>query len=159
MRLVVICLVLLDATITAQTKPSLNDFGCLEGRWSGNKEGRVNEEWFSAAKGGSISVMFRMTSGDKTMIVQLGTITEDQQGIVLRTRSFGPRLQPYGEDPLELRLLALTGQTAEFINPKNTKSKRTLFIRDAPDILRVRSEIVQDGGKEEVQELSMNRMR
>jgi hypothetical protein len=94
MRLVVICLVLLDATITAQTKPSLNDFGCLEGRWSGNKEGRVNEEWFSAAKGGSISVMFRMTSQDKTMIVQLGTITEDQQGIVVRTRSFGPRLQP-----------------------------------------------------------------
>ena len=83
------------------------------------------------------------------MIVQLGTITEDQEGIVLRTRSFGPRLQPYGENPFELRLLALRGQTAEFINPKNTKPKRALFIRDAPDVLRVRSEIIQDEGKEE----------
>jgi hypothetical protein len=159
MRLVVVCFVLFQVMVIAQPKPSLNNFAWLEGRWSGAKEGRLNEEWFSAAEGGSISVMFRMTSQDKTMILQLGTITEDQDGIVLRTRSFGPRLQPYGEDPLELRLLALTGQTAEFINSKNTKPKRTLFIRDAPDILRVRSEIVQDDGKEEVHELSMNRMR
>ena len=104
MRLVVICFVLFQVMVIAQPKPSLNNFAWLEGRWSGAKEGRLNEEWFSAAKGGSISVMFRMTSQDKTMIVQLGTITEDQEGIVLRTRSFGPRLQPYGEDPLELEI-------------------------------------------------------
>jgi hypothetical protein len=159
MRLVVICFLLFQVMVIAQPKPSLSNFAWLEGRWSGTKEGRLNEEWFSAAKGGSISVMFRMTTQDKTMIIQLGTITEDQDGIMLRTRSFGPGLQPYGEDSLELRLLILTGQTAEFINPKNSKPKRTSFIRDAPDVLRVRSEIIHDDGKEEVHELSMNRIR
>ncbi len=83
------------------------------------------------------------------MIVQLGTITEDQHGIVLRTRSFGPLLQRYGENPFDLRLLALRGQTAEFINAKNTTPKRALFICDAPDVVRVRSEIIHDEGKEE----------
>lgn len=157
MRLLVLCFLLSDVLVLAQSKLSLENFAWLEGKWSGTKEGRLNEEWFSAPEGGSISVMFRMTMPDKTMIVQVGTITEDEGSIVLRTRSFGPRMQPYGAEPLELKLTSFEGQTAEFTNPKHTKPKRTLFIRESPNVLRVRSEIIHDDGKEEVHELSMSR--
>jgi hypothetical protein len=158
-RLLVFCFLLSDAILFAQPKLTLDSFAWLEGTWSGTKEGRLNEEWFSAPKGGSISVMFRMTTPDKTMIVQVGTITEDQDGIVLRTRSFGPQLQQFGEEAFELRLAAFKEGKAEFTNPKHTRPKRTFLIRESPDVLRVRSEIIHNDGKEEVHELSMNRVK
>lgn len=140
----------------AQKPPALADLAWLEGKWSGLWEGRLCEEWFSAPTAGTLAVSFRMTAKDKTVLLQFGTITEQNGGIVLLMRSFGPQMQPYDE-MLVLKLANADAKTLEFTNPTHTKPKRTLYIREAPDTLRVRSEILHDNGKEEVHGFTMQR--
>lgn len=145
------------AALVAAEKPGLSDLKWLEGRWSGSQGARVNEEFFTGAAGGSLAFLFRMTEGQKTLIVESGTITAKDGDVWLRMRPFGPEMQAYGE-LLELRLASWDGTTAEFVNPKHTKPKRTLLKRAGSDGLDVRSEIVWDSGKEEVHEISMKRV-
>lgn len=71
-------------------------------------------------------------------------------------RSFGPQMQPYGE-MLLLKLATADTKTLEFANPTHTKPKRTLYIREAPDILRVRSWTLHENGKEEIHGFTMQR--
>jgi hypothetical protein len=158
MRILGLALLLL-APLAAQTKPTLQDLSWLEGRWAGANGDGVNEEWFSAPKNGTIAVMFRMTSKDKTLIQIFGSISEEKGEIVLLQRSFGPLMEPYDTETLRLVLKSYDGTTAEFVNPKHTKPKRTLMIREGSDGLAVRSEIVWDNGKEEVHALSMKRVQ
>ena len=151
-----VALLLLAIPSFAQKQPVLAKLGWLEGKWSGLWEGRLCEEWFSAPTAGTIAVSFRMTAKDKTVLLQFGSISEQDGSIVLLMRSFGPQMQPYGE-MLLLKLGNADAKTLEFTNPTHTKPKRTLYIREAADTLRVRSEILHDNGKEEVHGFTMQR--
>lgn len=75
------------------------------------------------------------------------------------SRSFGPLPQPYGSEALLLKLTSFDGKTAGFTNPPNSRPKRTPLVRESPDLPRIRSEIVHEGGKEEVHEFVMKRVR
>jgi len=137
----------------ASTKPapagSLADFAWLEGKWTGtfpNPALRAEQEWWPA-KGGVMMGMFRLTDGEKLLILEFFTLREVPEGIELRLRHFDAALTPLEKgDPIILQLVSLEPGDALFENRVHARPKTSRITRTGADSFTGRSEIIGDGG-------------
>jgi hypothetical protein len=139
-------LLALGALAFAQPRPqaTLADFAWLEGKWEAQAgEGRRAEETYSNPAGGVIVSMFRMTQGERTLVLELTTITPGKDGLELRIRHFDTALTPWEkQDPIVMRLTKWDGKQAVFENFVHTRPKFNTITRTSPDTMDVQVVIV-----------------
>ena len=112
---------------------SLENLAWLEGLWAGpGFEGTVEEYW-SAPAGRSIAGMFRLVVAGQTRVVELRTLLEEANGLILRLNHFTPALQRWKREPepLNYRLVELTRARAVFESetPRESLPERIIYLR------------------------------
>jgi len=164
-RTPVICLtlalILLATSVLGQKsggKPTLADFDWLSGHWTADiPAGHVDQYWAKPGADGNFG-MFRLSTPEKTLVLEFFTLRETPQGIEMRVRHFNMDLAPWEKgDSIILRLKSLSKGTAVFENPVNNQPKRSTMKRVGQDSFHVKSEIIHDDKRTEVIELTLKR--
>jgi Domain of unknown function (DUF6265) len=98
---------------------------------------------------------FQVTENDKTLVIELFTVTETASGIELRIRHFTPSLVPWEKDgPTVLRLASADAKSAVFENPTNGEPKTQSFRRVDADTYVWRSEVAPPQGDPQISEIT-----
>ncbi|MFZ3333635.1 MAG: DUF6265 family protein [Candidatus Acidiferrales bacterium] len=136
----------------------LADFEWLEGHWRGEWGPRVAEQIWLAPKAGLMVGVFRLTEGDKPLVIELFTIVQKTDGINFYLRHFTTALVPWEKsDATVLNLASADGKKIDFENPANGMPKRALLTRVDADTYTSRSELVPPKGDMQVIEITYHR--
>ncbi|MFZ0520892.1 MAG: DUF6265 family protein [Candidatus Acidiferrales bacterium] len=150
-----------DPPVPSQ-KPSavkLSDFEWLEGRWRGEWGPRVAEQVWLAPKAGLMVGIFRLTEGDKPLVIELFTLVQKPDGINFYLRHFTSALVPWERsDATILNLANADGKKIDFENPASGMPKRAVLTRIDADTYISRSEIVPLKGDMQVIEITYHRL-
>ena len=137
---------------------NLADFGWLEGRWRGDWGPRVAEQEWMAPKAGLMLGVFRLTEGDKPLVIELFTMVQKPEGINFYFRHFTPELVPWEKsDATVLNLANVDGKKIDFENPANGMPQRAILTRTDADTFTSRSELVSQNGDTQVIEITYHR--
>lgn len=75
-------------------KAALADVQWMSGGWCGALGPQTVEERWSEPKGGTMSTMVRLTTETETIMIELISIREADDSLVLHLRQFSPALEP-----------------------------------------------------------------
>ena len=141
-------------------KGRLADFDWLAGHWTSDiPAGHVDQYWAKPGSDGNFG-MFRLSTPEKTLVLEFFTLRETPDGVEMRVRHFDMEMTPVEKDqPIVLRLKSLSKDTAVFENPFNNEPKRSTLKRLGPDSFKARSEIIHPDKKTEVIELTLKRSK
>jgi len=145
----------------APVKPSaLTAFAWLEGHWRGEWGTRVAEQEWLGPQAGLMPGIFRLTEGDKTLVMELFSIVEKPEGVQFYLRHFTPELLPWEKtDATTLKLESSDATHAVFVNPVNGEPKRATLTRVDADTYTARSEIEPEKGEPQTIEITFHRVK
>jgi Domain of unknown function (DUF6265) len=137
---------------------ALAELAWLAGRWRGSWGPRMAEQIWTSPEAGLMLGDFRVTEDNKTLLIELFTLTQKSDGVELRFRHFTPELVPWEKSgPTLLRLQSSDAKQFVFVNRTNGQPKRSIFTQVDPDTYTLRSEIVPVNGPMEVVEITFHR--
>ena len=118
-------------TVTPETsKPALEDFAWLAGRWEGKLGPMTAEQQWMAPRNGTMQGFFRLTDTERTIVIELFTICETPGGIEFYFRHFSPELKPWEEkDAYHLNLTKAEGGVFRFDNSIENQLKDAILTR------------------------------
>ena len=140
--------------------PTLVQFNWLEGQWRGEWGSRVAEQTWLEPKAGEIAGLFRITEGEKNLVLEIFSLVDKPEGVQFYLRHLTPELQPWEKsDATMLKLESVDATKATFVNPVNGEPKRTIFTRLDADTYTARSEIEPSNGEPQVIEITFHRQK
>jgi Domain of unknown function (DUF6265) len=138
--------------------PQIGDLSWLAGFWTGKWGPRTAEQFWMPPHAGFMVGSFRLFEDSDTLLIELFTFAQKDDGIELRFRHFTPALVPWEKSEATVLVLrSLDSKRAIFENTSNGEPKRAIFIRVDPDTYISRSEIVSSGGTTKVVEIKFHR--
>lgn len=158
----ILALTLLVIALPAQPpsgpRVTLGDFSWLAGHWTADiKDGHVDQYWAKPGADGNFG-MFRLSTPEKTLVLEFFTLRETAEGVEMRVRHFNMDLGLWEkEHPIILKLKSFSKNTAVFENPIDNQPKRSTIKRLGPDSFHVKSEVIHDDKKTELIELTLKR--
>jgi hypothetical protein len=153
--------------VTPQQKPAaLPDFAWLAGRWEGklpfpgsDKPLTAEQEWFAPSNGTMLG-MFRLSSDQKTVIIELFTVRETPEGIFFYFRHFSPELVPQEkEEAYRLKLTKWDASRFQFDNTVENKLKDAILTVVDSDHYISHGDITGSDGKPAVIEVAYHRVK
>lgn len=163
----------LHAATTLQTAPpapqksaALADFAWLAGRWEGklgapNSEKQLiaEQEWM-VPKNGTMQGFFRLTDNEKTIVIELFTLRETPEGIVMYFRHFSTELKPWEEaEAYHLDLTKSDATTFRFDNPVVNQLKDVILTHSDVDTYTSHGDITDADGKPKAIEVTYHRLK
>lgn len=144
----------------AVQQPKLGQLGWLAGEWRGEWGSRIAEQTWLEPKAGEIAGLFRVIEREKTLVLELFSFVEKQEGIQFYLRHLTPELVPWEKsDATVLKLESVDGTKATFVNTANGEPKRLTFTRQDADTYTQRSEIEPAEGEPQVTEITFHRQK
>lgn len=144
----------------ADKKPTLQDFAWLEGRWEGKIGDFTAEQIWMTPKNGAIAGMFRLTGGEKTVLVELFTVRETPEGITFYFRHFSPELKiQEAGDATMLKLTRANEKRIELENPVDGQPKNAILTRTDENTYTAHSDLIDSKGKSDVIEVVYHRVK
>jgi hypothetical protein len=141
-------------------KTTLANFAWLEGRWQGAWGPRTAQQVWTPPRAGVMLGTFQLIENDKTLVIELFTLVEKQDGIELRLRHFTPSLVAWEKSgPTVLKLTSVDPKTIVFENPGDGEPKRAVIQRIDADTYISRSEILPKKGDLLVTEITYRRQK
>jgi hypothetical protein len=141
-------------------KTTLAEFAWLAGHWQGSWGPRLAQQAWMPPKAGVMLGTFQLAENDKTLVLEVFTLTEETNGIELRIRHLTPSLVAWEKSgAIVLNLASTDSKSAVFENPMNGQPKRAVFTRLDADTFVSRSEIIAEKGDMQVTEITYHRMR
>jgi len=145
---------------SATAEPALADLAWLIGSWQGTWGPRFAQQSWTAPRAGVMLGTFQITENDKTLVIELFSLSEGPSGIELRIRHFTPSLVPWEKDgPTVLRLASADAKSAVFENPTSGEPKTQSFRRVDADTFVWRSEVVPQQGDPQISEIAFRHAR
>ena len=139
-------------------KLTLADFAWLAGNWRGIWGPRVVEQTWMPPQAGEMVGVFRVLENDKTLVVELLSLTETPDRIEFHFRHFTPPLVAWEQaGPTTLKLSSVDSGAAVFVNPAAGQPKRGTLTRIDSDTYISRSEIIPEGNNVQVTEIKFHR--
>jgi hypothetical protein len=125
--------------------PTLDDAVWLTGFWHtpSGVNGAWEEHW-TIPRGGGMIGMFRIKQRPANMYKVL-LIEEDKDGVWMRLRHFGAKMQDEDKEPLRFKLISAADKKLVFENPDKEKLKRITYQFEAPSGMSVTIEGQRDG--------------
>jgi hypothetical protein len=148
-------------TVTSETsKPALEDFSWLAGRWEGKLGPMTAEQQWMAPRNGTMQGFFRLTDSEKTIVIELFTIREMPGGIEFYFRHFSPELKPWEEkEAYHLNLTKWESGIFRFENPVVNQLKDAILTRVDGDTYISRGDITDADGKPKAIEVTYHRVK
>ena len=148
-------------TVTPETsKPALEDFSWLAGRWEGKLGLMTAEQQWMAPRNGTMQGFFRLTDTEKTIVIELFTIRESQSGIEFYFRHFSPELKPWEEkEAYHLNLTKSEGSVFRFDNPVVNQLKDAILTRVDGETYISHGDITDADGKAKAIEVTYHRVK
>lgn len=115
--LVIASLTLLAGTAsTAAEAPAAKvaDLAWMTGHWEGPLAGGTLEENWAQPRSGSIASLVRQTTGEKTAMIELIVIEEENGSLVLRVQQWNPGFAPRTPGPQVMKLVESTDNKVVF---------------------------------------------
>ncbi len=101
----IVCVMLLLMS-TQAAAATLADLHWMVGSWTGSLGPQTVEESWSKPRGGTMSTMIRLTSDDATIMIELISIREEGESLVLHLRQFSPALEERLSQDMPLEVLS-----------------------------------------------------
>jgi Domain of unknown function (DUF6265) len=140
-------------------KPTLSNLSWLAGEWQGTWGPRIAQQTWTTPNAGVMLGTFQLTEGDKTLVLEFFTLTEESDGIKLYLRHFTPSLTPWEKPgPTVLNLQSADTKSVVFVNPVDGDPKQDVLTKIDADTYISRSEIVPDKGDAQVTEITYHRV-
>ncbi len=148
-------------TVTPEnSKPALEDFSWLAGRWEGKLGPMTAEQQWMAPKNGTMQGFFRLTDTEKTIVIELFTIRETPGGIEFYFRHFSPELKPWEEkEAYHLNLTKSEGGVFRFDNSVVNQLKDAILTRVDGDTYVSHGDITDADGKPKAIEVTYHRVK
>ena len=149
-----------------QKSATLADFAWLAGRWEGklpfpgsDKPLTAEQQWFAPSNGTMLG-MFRLSSDQKTILIELFTVRETADGIFLYFRHFSPELVPQEkEDAYRLKLTKWDAGHFQFDNTVQNNLKDAILTVVDSDHYISHGDITGSDGKPAVIEVAYHRVK
>jgi hypothetical protein len=140
-------------------KTGLADLAWPAGSWQGAWGPRIAQQVWTTPNSGVMLGSFQLAENDKTLVVEIFTLTETPEGIELRIRHFTPSLVPWEKDgPTVLKLTSMDAKSALFENFVNGEPKTQSVRKIDADTYTSRSEVVPQEGNSQVAEITFHRL-
>lgn len=140
-------------------KATLADLAWLAGSWQGSWGPRIAQQVWTPPNSGVMLGSFQLAENDKTLVVEIFTLTETPEGIELRIRHFTPSLMPWEKDgPTVLKLTSMDAKSAIFENFVNGEPKTQTVRKMDADTYTSRSEVMPQEGNPQVAEITFHRL-
>ena len=121
------------------------DLDWITGAWVGQLGDRTLEETWSKPSAGTLAALVRMTENDKTVLLELLFIREENGTLALHVEPWNPERQPGMPGFQKLVLTELEGKRAHFKGTVDGEGFRTLtYSRPSPEMFRIEVE-TQEG--------------
>jgi hypothetical protein len=148
-------------TASAEPRPAiLADLAWLEGRWRGDWGPRLAEQIWTAAKADLMLGTFRLVEGNKTLLIEVLTLSQTGDDIDFRFRHFTPDLAPWEKSGATTLILDSFDSTRfVFANPLNGEPKHAILTRIGQDTFISRFEIVPSSGEIQIVEITYHRQK
>jgi len=149
-----------ETAAPAAYHPTLVDFSWLAGRWEGKLGPMTAEQDWMAAKNGTMQGFFRLTDTEKTVVIELFTLRETPEGIVMYFRHFSTELKPWEEkEAYHLNLSKSEGGAFRFDNPVVNQLKDAILTHADADTYISHGDITDANGKPKVIEVTYHRAK
>jgi hypothetical protein len=155
-----------EAASSSTHRATLADFSWLAGRWEGKlggpspeKQVTAEQEWM-APKNGTMLGFFRLIDNEKTMVIELFTLRETPEGIVMYFRHFSTELKPWEEaEAYHLNLAKSDATVFRFDNPVVNQLKDAILTHPDADTYISHGDITDADGKPRVIEVTYHRVK
>jgi hypothetical protein len=153
--------------VTPEQKPAtLADFAWLAGHWEGklpfpgsDKPLTAEQQWFAPTNGTMLG-MFRLSSEQKTILIELFTVRETPDGIFFYFRHFSPELVPQEKDEAyRLKLTKWDAGHFQFDNTVQNQLKDAILTAVDADHYISHGDIIGSDGKPAVIEVAYHRVK
>lgn len=146
------------STPPAAQAAKISDLDWLAGRWVGKWGPRTAEQVWTSPEAGLILGTFRVFEDHHTLLVELFTLEQKNDGVELHFRHFTPDLVPWERTAAtKLTLQSYDSKKWTFLNSANDQPKRSVIIRVDPDTYTMRSEISSGDGPMRVVDITFHR--
>jgi len=149
-----------EATVSASHRAALADFSWLAGRWEGKLGPMTAEQDWMAPKNGTMQGFFRLTDAEKTIVIELFTLRETPEGIVMYFRHFSTELKPWEEkEAYHLNLTKSDATSFRFDNPVVNQLKDAILTHADADTYVSHGDITDADGKPKAIEVTYHRVK
>ncbi len=149
-----------EVSTPATSKPTLAQLSWLAGRWQGAWGPRVAQQVWTAPRAGLMMGTFQLAENNKTLVLEVFTVTDGVDGIKFSLRHFTPSLVAWEKSgPTVLNLASADTKSIVFENPVDGQPKRATLTRVDADTYISRSEVVPDKGDPQVTEITYHRQK
>ncbi len=100
--------------LAAGPAAKVSDLSWMTGSYAGNMGGGSLEENWAEPKAGSMAALVRQTAGDKTAMIELIVIEEEEGSLVLRLQQWNPGFAPRTEGPQVFKLVSSEPNKVQF---------------------------------------------
>jgi hypothetical protein len=149
-----------EVSTPATPKPTLAQLSWLAGRWQGAWGPRVAQQVWTAPRAGVMMGTFQLAENNKTLVLEVFTVTDGGEGIKFSLRHFTPSLVAWEKTgPIVLNLASADAKSIVFENPVDGQPKRTTLTRVDADTYISRSEVIPDKGDPQVTSITYHRQK
>jgi len=148
-------------TVTPEnSKPALEDFSWLAGRWEGKLGPMTAEQQWMAPKNGTMQASSASPTPRKPSSSSFSPFAKTPGGIEFYFRHFSPELKPWEEkEAYHLNLTKAEGGVFRFDNPVVNQVKDAILTRVDGDIYISHGDITDADGKPKAIEVTYHRVK
>jgi hypothetical protein len=134
-RSIALLALVLTAPALAADSPAAKvaDLAWMSGHWEGPLAGGTLEENWAQPKSGSIASLVRQTTAEKTAMIELIVIEEENDSLVLRVQQWNPGFSPRTPGPQVMKLVESAENKVVFEATGEGGLSRLGYSRPAPD--------------------------
>lgn len=146
------------STLPAAQSAKIADLDWLAGRWVGKWGPRTAEQVWTSPEAGLMLCAFRVFEDHHTLLVELFTLEQKEDGLELHFRHFTPDLVPWETSAAaDLMLHSYDSKRWTFLNSGKGEPKRSIIIRVDSDTYTLRSEIASGTGPVRIVDITFHR--
>jgi hypothetical protein len=150
-----------DAAASVTTaRLSLTDLAWLQGQWAGAWGPRTVTQVWSAPHAGTIVGTLQEVEDDKTLVVELVTLSEEPSGVEYRVLRFTPSLALWEKSGPPI-LWLMSGDSKKFVfqNQLDGEPQQIVLMRTDPDTYTTRWQILPKTGDPQTNEIEFHRQK
>ena len=113
----------------AASGASVEDLAWMSGTWKGPMGEQILEETWTRPAAGTLAATIRITSGDRTDVVELILIEEAEESLVFRVRQWAPGFVPRSSEPQLMVLTEIGERRVRFEAPEPRELRSLTYTR------------------------------
>ncbi len=130
LALVLVLLIAVPGLAADSPAAKVSDLAWMSGHYEGSTDNGTLEENWAKPVGGSIASLVRATDGEKTTMIELIVVEEEEGSLVLRLQQWDPGFAPRTESPQVMKLIEISDHKVVFEDVSGGGLKKLGYSRE-----------------------------